>query len=93
MTSRAVGWELLKGKLQDKSAASLITTGVSASAPLEVIEQEKQLGFQEAGRLRPKTRWNLQKVLKFRGNSAPLMMSKKASDHIVRVPLSLVSGH
>ncbi|KAI3622046.1 50s ribosomal protein l17 [Moniliophthora roreri] len=80
MTSRAVGWELLKEELGDKSTSSIISTGLAT--PLELIEQERKLGFGEVGRLRQKTRWNLQKVLKFRDDAASLKMSQKASDHI-----------
>ncbi|KAF9270313.1 mitochondrial ribosomal protein L17 [Marasmius fiardii PR-910] len=81
MTSRAVGWELLKEKLRKESPSSLIQTGVTGAQ--EVIKLEQRIGFGQAGgRLRPKTRWNLQKVLRFRDQSATATMSRKVGDYI-----------
>ncbi|KAK1232711.1 54S ribosomal protein L8, mitochondrial [Marasmius sp. AFHP31] len=90
MTSRAIGWELLKDRLRKDTPASIIQTGIH-SAP-EVIATERRLEFGEAGgRLRPKTRWNLQKVLRFRDNSAPAKMSRKVGnyiDHLLATPVA-----
>ncbi|KAJ7630993.1 mitochondrial ribosomal protein L17 [Roridomyces roridus] len=71
VTSRAVGWDLLRQKLKSKQPNA---DWLSA----------------EPGLLRPKTRWNLQKVLKFRDQSAPLLLSQKAGDymdHLLATPL------
>ncbi|KAJ7706085.1 mitochondrial ribosomal protein L17 [Mycena rosella] len=88
ITSRAVGWDLLREKLKSKRAVSIINAG--AKDALEVISEERGLSFGETGRLRPMTRWNLQKVLKFRDQSAPLLMSQKAGDymdHLLATPV------
>lgn len=87
ITSRAVGWDLLREKLKNKRPVSIINAG--AGDTLEVVSTERRLAFGEPGLLRPKTRWNLQKVLKFRDQSAPLLLSQKASDYMVRPLVSL----
>ncbi|KAJ7492534.1 ribosomal protein L17 [Mycena latifolia] len=88
ITSRAVGWDLLREKLRTKRPVSIINSG--AQGTLEVISAERRLALGETGRLRPMTRWNLQKVLKFRDQSAPLLMSQKAGDymdHLLATPV------
>ncbi|KAJ7103434.1 ribosomal protein L17 [Mycena belliarum] len=88
ITSRAVGWDLLREKLRSKRPVSIINAG--AQDTLGVISAEQRLAFGEHGRLRPMTRWNLQKVLKFRDQSAPLLMSQKAGDymdHLLATPV------
>jgi hypothetical protein len=83
ITSRAVGWDLLREKLKSKKPVAIINAG--AEDTLDIISEERRLTFGEPGFLRPKTRWNLQKVLKFRDQSAPLLMSQKAGDYMVRL--------
>jgi len=88
ITSRAVGWDLLRDKLKSKRPVSIINAG--AEDTLDVISTERRLTFNEPGLLRPKTRWNLQKVLRFRDGSAPLLMSQKAGDymdHLLATPV------
>ncbi|KAJ7619119.1 ribosomal protein L17 [Mycena polygramma] len=88
ITSRAVGWDLLREKLKSKKPVAIINAG--AEDTLEIISEERRLGFGETGLLRPKTRWNLQKVLKFRNQSAPLFMSQKVGDymdHLLATPV------
>ncbi|KAJ7487695.1 ribosomal protein L17 [Mycena galericulata] len=88
ITSRAVGWDLLRQKLKTKRPVALINAG--AEDTLDVISAERRLAFKEPGLLRPKTRWNLQKVLKFRDQSAPLLLSQKAGDymdHLLATPV------
>ncbi|KAJ7786415.1 ribosomal protein L17 [Mycena metata] len=82
ITSRAVGWDLLRDKLKSKKPVAIINTG--AEDTLDVITAERKLTFVESGVLRPQTRWNLQKVLKFRDQSSPLLLSQKAGDYMVR---------
>ena len=53
----------------------------------EVILNERELAPKQRGELRATTRWNLQKVLKYRPTSAIAEMKKKAEDHIVRITL------
>lgn len=85
MTARAVGWEILSKKLGTSGPRDLVNNGVEDVG--EVITQERQLGPKERGGLRPTTRWNLQKVLKFRTPEAVSELGKKAEDHIVRLPI------
>ncbi|KAJ7181751.1 mitochondrial ribosomal protein L17, partial [Mycena crocata] len=88
ITSRAVGWDLLREKLKSKKPVAIINAG--AQDTLDVISRERRRTFGETGPLRPKTRWNLQKVLKFRDESAPLLMSQKAGDymdHLLATPV------
>ncbi|KAF7339391.1 hypothetical protein MSAN_02153000 [Mycena sanguinolenta] len=59
ITSRAVGWDLLRNKLKSKKPVAIINAG--AEDTLDVISSERRLGFNEPGLLRPKTRWNVQK--------------------------------
>ena len=85
MTSRAVGWEILKDKLQNKRPEAIINAG--AQQTLDVVTAEKDMHFKERGILRPKTRWTLQKVLQFRDKEALSDLSKKATEYVVRDPL------
>lgn len=63
---------------------ALINKGVEDTR--EVVEAERSLNSGERGVLRPKTRWNLQKILKFRDPSAPHELSQKIGDYVVSVP-------
>jgi hypothetical protein len=86
ITARAVGWELLKHRLQTGDVSEILGKGVGGAQ--ELIETELALKPQEAGLLRPATRWNLQKVLKYRHSDFIQAIGKKAQDHIVR-PMSI----
>lgn len=85
MTSRAVGWEILSKKIEEQGPSKLIEQGVGGVS--EVILNERELAPKQRGELRATTRWNLQKVLKYRPTSAIAEMKKKAEDHIVRIAL------
>ena len=82
MTSRTVGWEMLKEELRRKDPIDIIQTGVKGIDT--AVQSEKSRKFGEKGLLRPKTRWNLQKVLKFRGPEAIKDFTQKAEEHAVR---------
>ena len=82
MTSRAVGWEILKDKLKSQRPEAIINAG--AQQALDVVNVEKDMQFKEKGVLRPKTRWSLQKVLRFRPKGAISDLSKKATEYVVR---------
>ena len=84
LTSRAIGWEILKDKLKGKRPEAIMNAG--AQQTLEVVKVEKDMQFKERGILRPKTRWALQKVLKFRDKGAVSDLSKKATEYVVRHP-------
>lgn len=90
MTSRAIGWEMLKEKLKSQRPVSIINSG--AEGTRDVVEAERTVGLGETGGiLRPKTRWNLQKVLKFREQDASLEMSQKVGDYMVSASVSALS--
>lgn len=80
VTARAVGWELLASKLKTTPPRTLINNGVHDVE--NVIKQEQGLGMKDSGDLRPTTRWNLQKVLRFRPEGALQTLGKKAEEHI-----------
>ena len=82
LTSRAIGWEILKDKLTKKKPEAIINAG--AQQTLDVVKVEKDLQFNERGILRPKTRWALQKVLRFRDKEAISDLSEKATEYVVR---------
>jgi large subunit ribosomal protein L17 len=82
VTARAVGWELLKHRLQTGDVSEILEKGVGGAH--ELIEKELALEPQEIGQLRPATRWNLQKVLKYRDPRFILAIGRRAQDHIVR---------
>ncbi|KAJ7070948.1 mitochondrial ribosomal protein L17 [Mycena amicta] len=87
ITSRAVGWDLLRDKLKSKKPVAIINAGQNT---LDVVTKERQLNASQSGLLRPMTRWNLQKVLRYRDQNAPALMSKKAGDymdHLLATPV------
>ncbi|KAJ3559771.1 hypothetical protein NM688_g140 [Phlebia brevispora] len=80
MTARTIGWEVLGKRLGQSGPQGLIKSGVEGVK--EVIEQEQKLAPKEKGELREKTRWNLQKILRFRGADAVKQLQQKAEGHI-----------
>lgn len=82
MTARAVGWEILSKRLGQGGPQNLMQTGVDGIK--DVLKRERRLAPKDTGELREKTRWNLQKVLKFSGGGALVNLQRKAEDHIVR---------
>ncbi|KAF8168019.1 ribosomal protein L17 [Crassisporium funariophilum] len=95
MTSRAVGWEILKNKLKNQESESILNTG--AEKTLDLVKAERGIEYGErGGLLRPKTRWSLQKVLRYRDAGAALDLSKKATDYVdelLATPLAFQSLH
>ncbi|KAJ7597123.1 mitochondrial ribosomal protein L17 [Mycena floridula] len=85
ITARAVGWELLNKKLKSgKTPLSIVNQGVGDVE--SIINSESSIGFGEAeGVLRPKTRWNLQKVLRYRGLSGPSEIGHKIGRYVDQV--------
>ncbi|KAI0936549.1 hypothetical protein AcV5_004654 [Taiwanofungus camphoratus] len=80
MTARAVGWELLGKRLGSDSPLSLANSGIQDMQ--DVISQERNLEPAQRGELRPKTRWNLQKVLRYRKEDAVPELVMKAENHV-----------
>jgi large subunit ribosomal protein L17 len=81
MTARAVGLELLRENRQSRDMKYILKTGVEGSRAL--IESERALGPEERGKLRPLTRWNLQKVLKYKDEVGINSFRKKAEEYAV----------
>jgi len=81
LTSRAVGWELLRDKLRTKRPQQVLNTGADSAS--EVIRKEQTLDPESKGILRPKTRWNVQKILRFRSKDAVEELGKKANEYSV----------
>lgn len=90
MTSRAIGWEMLKDKLKIHKPVSIINSGADGIQKVVESELSAKLG-EPSGVLRPKTRWNLQKILKFRDHGAVQEVSQKVRDHMVSATLSSLS--
>ena len=82
MTSRAIGWEILKEKLKNEQPISLINNG--AKGVEELIKAGGDPGRSKPGALRLMTRWNLQKVLKFRSADSISNIATKAGGYMVR---------
>ncbi|KIP12422.1 hypothetical protein PHLGIDRAFT_97717 [Phlebiopsis gigantea 11061_1 CR5-6] len=80
MTARAVAWELLSKKVQQVGPKTALDSGIQGVEG--VVQREQALGPKERGLLREKTRWSLQKVLRFRGKDASVELRRKAEDHI-----------
>lgn len=82
MTSRAIGWDILKKKLAGNTNTSLVNN-THADIP-QILQKETLLSSKRHGLLREKTRWNLQKLLKYRSSHAVDEIAEKAATHIVR---------
>ncbi|PPQ88653.1 hypothetical protein CVT25_010229 [Psilocybe cyanescens] len=94
MTSRAIGWELLKDKLRTARPEQILNDG--GDKALQVLRLERKMDVKEKGVLRSKTRWNVQKILRYRGADAITALSKKAStyaDELLATPLAYKSVH
>lgn len=83
MTSRAIGWDVLKKKLAGNTNTILVNN-THADMP-QIIQKETLLPSKSGrGLLREKTRWNLQKLLKYRSSHAVDEIAEKAATHMVR---------
>ncbi|KIM48125.1 hypothetical protein M413DRAFT_439842 [Hebeloma cylindrosporum] len=94
MTSRAAGWELLRNKLKQQRPEAIINAGTEQT--VEILRAERGMAHREKGILRPKTRWNLQKVLRYRNQDAVAELGKKAAeyaDELLATPMAFKSVH
>jgi len=94
ITARAIGREVLQDKLRVEKPLNLIKTGVHSTQT--IIETEKKLEFGESGLLRPKTRWNMQKMLRFRDQDAVSKLTRNVGnyiDHMLATPIALKNLH
>jgi large subunit ribosomal protein L17 len=88
MTARTIGWEVLSKQVAKCTPQQLAETGVKGLQ--KVFRGELKVQSSEQGFLKEKTRWNLQKVLKFRNPEALAVLQDKAEDHIVCAPTFLI---
>jgi len=94
MTARAVGREVLKEKLKVRSPTSVIKRGVEGIR--DVLMNRSSNSGESHDILRSKTRWNVQKILKFRDQSASSDLGQKAEryiDHLLATPMALRTIH
>lgn len=90
MTARAVGWELLGKRLGPGGPKALARSGITDLE--QIVEKERTLGPDQRGELRAKTRWNVQKLLRFRSADAAATLVAKAEDHAVCSPIAFQSA-
>lgn len=90
MTSRAVGWEIIRDKLRSQRPEAIMNAGVEQT--LDVVQAECKLDHKEKGVLRPITRWNLQKILRYRPQDADKDLSQKATEYAVNHALLFSSS-
>ena len=89
LTARAVGREVLKEKLKTSTPVSIINKG--AEGIRELITRRSSNAGESDDLLRPKTRWNVQKILKFRDQNASMELGQKAGHYIVNRMLLSIS--
>lgn len=83
MTARAVGWDIMRKKLVGTKPSSLVND--PHEDVRQILKTETQLSSRSRrGLLREKTRWNLQKLLKYRDPDAVEGIAERATDHMVR---------
>jgi len=81
ITSRAVGWDILRKKLVGTKASSLVND--PHADVQQILKAETKLpSTSRRGLLREKTRWNLQKLLKYRNTAAVGEIAEKATHHM-----------
>ncbi|KAG6911900.1 hypothetical protein DXG01_000147 [Tephrocybe rancida] len=95
MTSRAIGREMVKERLKGHTPLEVMKKGPVGTQA--IVETERKMKFDESGGiLRPKTRWNLQKVLRYRDGKASAELSDKVGeymDHLLAAPVANRSLH
>mgnify|MGYP001183586420 CR=1 FL=1 len=83
MTARAAGWDILQHKIEKETLGSVVKSG--AEEAKEILASELKLAYDaRGGVLRPQTRLNVQKLLKFRGEEGLALLSEKVAEHAVR---------
>jgi len=83
MTAKSVGWDVLSKRVGQTPGKDLINKGVANLG--ELVETERNRGAEKKSEvLRQRTRWNLKKVLRYRGEEGVQDLARKAESHIVR---------
>ena len=84
MAARATGWDVLSDRLKSQSARALVKNGVGDVS--DTVKRERALGEgQEGGTLRQRTRWNLQKALRYRTEEDVKRFGAKIQEHMVQI--------
>jgi len=96
MAARATGWDVLSGRLKTRSARALVKEGVVVDRR-EIIGEEETVdergigegssdrkggGGGEASELRQRTRWNVQKALRYRSAEDAKRFGEKVQEHM-----------
>jgi large subunit ribosomal protein L17 len=85
MTARSAGWDVLSSRLRSQSARAMVKHGVGDDIG-GTVERERALGEgQEGSKLRPRTRWNLQKTLRYRSAEDVKRFGDKVQEHMVKL--------
>jgi len=83
MTAMSVGWDVLSKRVGQTPGKDLVNQGVTDLG--ELVEKERKRGAKKSSEtLRQRTRWNLKKVLRYRGEEGVQDLARKAENHIVR---------
>ncbi|KAH7911960.1 ribosomal protein L17 [Hygrophoropsis aurantiaca] len=80
LTARAIGRELLNENLRQASPRNVANQGLPHAR--DIIKKELTLNGSELGNLRTRTRWNLQKVVRYRGMEALSALEGKTTAYI-----------
>lgn len=82
ITSRAAGREILRNQLQKQTPLSIINSQPNTLAIVQEAASEHAT-LTSSGIFRPKTRWNIQKLLKYRDGSALSEFSSTTNKYMV----------
>lgn len=81
MTAMSVGWDILGRRIGRTPVKALVDQGVSDVE--NIVDMERKCGPEDKGVvLRRRTRWNLAKVLRYRGQAGVKDLVHKAENHI-----------
>ncbi|EIW86636.1 ribosomal protein L17 [Coniophora puteana RWD-64-598 SS2] len=83
MTARAIGRELLTDRLRQEAPRELAGKGIDDAH--DILQREVMSDSSDNSQLRPKTKLNLQKVLKFNDSNFGVL-SQKATAYMVSTP-------
>jgi len=81
MTARSVGWDVISKRVGRTPGKDLVSKGVSDVRKIVNKERGRE-PTDERGLLRQRTRWNLEKVLRYRGKDGVKDLVHKAESHI-----------
>ncbi|KAI0266661.1 mitochondrial ribosomal protein L17 [Gloeopeniophorella convolvens] len=80
MTARATGWDVLAARLKSTAPRALVKAGVPAVGA--TLARERALPEGTPGELRARTRWNVNKVLRYRAPADVAAFERKVGEHM-----------